>query len=462
MRPVARTERTYLVDSDVGASFTGTTTRTYTFHSWVDKNPVGGVPGLVGYCVSTNQTAGTVTATATGDNGQLWRASKVGQSFSYTRPGGEKSNIGLDGTDTEIGTATFDTSPSSQTILLHVSDAAKCRALYGGDATTCFVLPGPRPGPICDAASGDTGAAYDAYPKDVVDCGPPSYAFEGNFANEFGDEVTVGTAGEVKSLKVVFNSYGCGDSGRWDGFNGNCVTIPGGSRPDTFQVPHGITANIYDLSVQATPIVTANIDPNIPYRHSADPVCADNGGDGARWFNPASGNCEYSAKTLLTFNFPTGTNLVTGHNYVWTVAFDTTHSGYNYIDESTPCFQELLADATMPGCGYDSLNVGYKNYPGAPYAGTDVDNDVVFLSHGGTPYSGALVPLASGHGFCGLQAAWRDHRRVGGLAEWLRRSSYENRLRSGPSRGRFRFRMTRAYGAASRPHQVERIERCGA
>jgi hypothetical protein len=395
---------TYLVDSDVGASFSGTTNRTYTFDSWVDKNPVAGVPGLVGYCVYTNQTAGTVIATATGDNGQAWKASKVSQAFSYTRPGGEKSNIGLDGTtDIPIGSATFSTSPSSQTILLHVSDAAKCQALYGGDATTCFVLPGPKPGPVCDATSGDTGAAYDAYPKDVVDCGPPSYAFEGNFANEFGDGVTVGTAGELKSLKVVFNSYGCGDSGRWDGFNGNCVTIPGGSRPDTFQVPHGITANIYDSTNLLVPIASANIDPAIPYRHSADAVCADNGGDAARWFNPASGNCEYSAKSLLTFNFPAGHNLATGHQYVWSVAFDTTHSGYNYIGENTTCFQELQGDATKPGCGYDSLNVGYKNYPGAPYAGTDVDNDVVFLSHGGTPYSGALAPLASTTGFAGFR-----------------------------------------------------------
>jgi hypothetical protein len=385
---------TYLVDSDVGASFTGTTTRTYTFHSWVDKNPVGGVPGLVGYCVYTNQTAGTVTATATGDNGQLWKASKASQSFSYTRPGGEKSNIGLDGTDTEIGTATFNTSPSSQTILLHVSDAAKCRAIYGGDPTTCFVLPGPRPGPICDAGTGNTNAAYNAIPTDVAHCAPPSLGFEANQTNEFGDEVTLDTAGGTKtkmvSMTVDFQSYGCSTSGHW--FSGDCVTANFGT--DTFQIPAsgldpaGITASIYDPSDLTNPIATSTVDPHIRYRPSADNVNCT-GADAGKWFDPVSGACNNSVSELITFPFAGETVPST---VVWTVKFNTSTEGYTPIG---PC------PNSDPGCGYDSLNVGAKSYPNAPFAGSDVSDDTAFWSYLG---SGDLLAPSSG---------WTPYRPLG-------------------------------------------------
>ena len=223
------------------------------------------MPGLVGYCVYTNQTAGTVTATATGDNGQLWKASKAGQSFSYTRPGGEKSNIGLDGTDTEIGTATFNTAPSSQTILLHVSDAAKCQALYGGDATTCFVLPGPKPGPICDAGTGNTGR-LQRDPTDVADCAPPSLGFEAT------DE-RVRRRGDARhDRRAHVDDRGlpelrmCETSGHW---NQRQLRDDPAGLCRAPSVPGGITANIYDPSDLTTPIASSTIDPDIPYRPSA-------------------------------------------------------------------------------------------------------------------------------------------------------------------------------------------------
>lgn len=394
---------TYLVDSDVGASFAGDTIRTYTFHSWVDKNPVGGVPGLVGYCVYTNQTAGDVTATAKGDNEQLWKASKAGPSFSYTRPGGEKSNIGLDGTDTVIGTAKFNTSPGSETILLHVSDAAKCQALYGGDATTCFVKPAPKPGPICNAGTGNADAAYNAIPTDVEDCSPPSYAFEGNFANEFGDEVLLDTTGGDGSggvsLRVDFQSYGCGDSGHW--YNPQCATTSG----DTFQVPGGITAKIYDDSLNLI-ATSATINPNIPFRPSAVPDagnCPNPPPSGypadSRFKNPVSGLCSYSLSVPLTFTFPNHT-FTSGQDVVWTVQFNTSHAGYAPIVTNLPAEPCILLDQ---GCGYDSLNVGAKTYAPDAFAGTDVDENEVFVSTGNPDFSSPLVPLAAETGWTGYR-----------------------------------------------------------
>jgi hypothetical protein len=344
----------------------------------VDKNPVAGVPGLVGYCVYTDQTAGTVTVspTATGDNGQLWKASKASQSFSYTRPGGEKSNIGLDGTDTVIGTATFGTEPTLQRILLHVSDATKCQALYGGDATTCFVLPGPKPGPVCDAASSsDTNAAYNSIPKDAVDCGPPSHAFEATETKEFGNEVVLSKSGDLGTLKVLFNSYACADAPLWN--NNQCATL---DPNETFT--HPITANIYAANADHTVgalLATKTVTQTFPYRPSADPACGANGGDASRFVNTVTGNCEYSKKVVSSFNawtltadYPPG-GFGIGNHVIWTVAYATSDFG-------DPSLREQPCNSDPEGCPYDSLNVGTKTFTGSPYAGTEADTHAAFIN----------------------------------------------------------------------------------
>ena len=244
------------------------------------------------------------------------------------------------------------------------------------DTSTVYVQSSPCtftfPGPVCNAASGDANTAYDSYPKDVLGCGPPSYAFEGNSTTEFGDKVTLGAGGTLQSMKVVFNSYGCGVSGKW--YTGDCVTAG-----QTFTVPGGITARIYNASDLTTPLATSNLNPAIPFRPSAIPDAScpnsDPGGNpvNSRFLNPASGLCEYSAKILLAFSFAAGTTLTSGQNYVWTVSFNTTHHGNpTAIGEGAACF------GVGGGCGYDSLNVGTKNYTGAPYAGLDpVDTEAV-------------------------------------------------------------------------------------
>jgi hypothetical protein len=381
----------WMVDPSVGASATGgPMSWTYSFSSWVDQNPVSGVPGLIGYCVYTDSTADSVT-TSYDD----WKASDPGPTFSFTRPKGEKSDIPLDGTtDIAVGTATFDEAPTTQNIVLHVSDASTCQGLYGGDATTCFVLPGPEPGPVCDDGNGETDVGYNAMPIDVTHCSPPSEAFEAQQTNEFGDGVTLDTAGgsNIQSMIVDFQSYGCGNSGHWH--SGDCSTTAG----QTFKIPGGITANIYDPSDLTTPIATSTIDPDIPYRPSAvdDTNCPNPpGGNPAdsRFVDPVSGQCNYSLSVPLTFPF---SGQVLPGTVVWTVQFDTSHYGYSPIGEATTCY------ATTQGCGYDSLNVGVKSYPNAPYAGTDVDEDVAYRSYGGTN-GPPLVPLTSETGWTGYR-----------------------------------------------------------
>src|SRR6266568_4575365 len=133
----------------VGASFsTSGSTTTYKFSS-ANESSSGGVPGLQEYCVYPQgsspllPTLANIMPQAVGANGSAWDKSLGGDNFSFDRPNGAPSNIPLDGSTVTMGTATWSGSvPTSQTILLHINDAAECDKLYGGNPGTCFVLPG--------------------------------------------------------------------------------------------------------------------------------------------------------------------------------------------------------------------------------------------------------------------------------------------------------------------------------
>ncbi len=137
-------------DNQVGASFSPSgLTETYTFSSFVNESSSGGIPGLIEYCVYPSSVPHSVTVDPAlkGANGSAWTASLGTSRFSFSRPGGDPTNISLNGaTGITMGTATWSSSlPTSQTIVLHVNDPAECSALYGSGTLTCFVLPGSPP-----------------------------------------------------------------------------------------------------------------------------------------------------------------------------------------------------------------------------------------------------------------------------------------------------------------------------
>ena len=397
----------FMQANNVGASVTTNSTflSTYTFRAFdTNSAPNASVPGLVGYCAYANSNVTTLTVLAKGDNGALWKGSKpTSKEVSFQRPAGDSSNIGFHGQTVTMGTAQFSADPGTQTLLLHISDTATCSALYGAGTTTCYVL--PRSVNYCDIITGDSNAGYNAIPNQVQNCSPPSYAFEGNFANEFGDEVTLDTShgSKLVSMTVDFQSYGCSDSGNWYGGQtlGSpepCVTTPG----RTFTVPGGITAKIY-ASDGTTVLATSNVlNPNIPFRPSADSAnCAGKGTvvpqgpndttGQMRWYDTVSDTCKYSLSVPLTFTFPTAPTFTSGQDVIWTVQFNTSHGGYNPIVST---LGSQTCNTVSQGCGYDSLNVGTLNYPGAPYAGTDVDNNTVYISNGNSVYDPPFVALA--------------------------------------------------------------------
>jgi hypothetical protein len=397
--PASKTLAGLPTASNVAANFTNTstTTSTYTFSSVSETSTSLGVPGLIKYCVYPGTPLpNTISPQAHGANGAAWVSAKGSNNFAFVRPGGDKTNIPLDGkTGVLIGTATWNAgAPTSQTIILHINDPTVCQRLFPGSTTgTCFVKPGAL-GPRCD--TGDTTVAYNAMPFDVVNCLNPGVAFEANGWNEFGDAVHLqtGTGRTLVSLSVDFQSFAC-QSGHW--YDATCSSAANA----TFTVPGGITAKIYATDSTGTTIgsvlATATINPAIPYRPSADPSCPANAGTstpGAAWPNPLApgGVCQNSIADLLVFNFAGSVSLP--DNVIWTVQFDTSTSGYNPIGTGASCF------STAQGCPYDSLNVGDKTYTGAPYAGTsffDTNGGFAVGSKGGSALeTGTYMPDDTG------------------------------------------------------------------
>ena len=100
----------------------------------------------------------------------------------------------------------------------------------------------------------------------------------------------------------------------------------------------------------------------------------------------------------LTFNF-TGQTLPS--TVVWTVQFDTSHADCQPIVTNLPA--EASPSAAYGDVGTTRSTVSYLNYPGAPYVGTDVDNDKVYLSTGNSDFAPPLVPLAADTGWAGYR-----------------------------------------------------------
>jgi hypothetical protein len=381
--PASKTLASLGTATNVAAGFSNIGNQTtYFFASLTNENPVGGVPGLMKYCVYPSPKSPlptSIDAQAKGFNGADWVSAKGSNNFAFIRPGGNKTNIPLDGKTTTMGTADWSALPDSQTIILHINDPTVCMSLYGsGTPGTCFVKPSPL-GPICD--KGDTNVAYNAMPFDVVNCLNPGVAFEANGWNEFGDSVTLSTSTgrNLDSLIVDFQSFAC-VTGTWNNQSGNDPCGGGttaGVSPGTFTWP--ITANVYAAGNNGlptgSPLATTTVDEQIPFRPNWDSTkCPSTLARPAAWFNPLApggGACQNSMATKLTFGF---SGQVLPDDVVWTVAFNTSTSGYSPQGAQTPTCTLTAATTTLcPVNPADSLNVGDKTYPPpAPYAGTSL------------------------------------------------------------------------------------------
>jgi hypothetical protein len=212
----------------------------------------------------------------------------------------------------------------------------------------------------------------------------PSEAFEAQSASEFGGQVSFdGTARHKPVVRVGLSSWGC-QSGHWN--SGDCSTAP----KSTFSEP--ITVKVYSVGQDNEPgnllgSVTHTVD--IPYRPSANYTHCT-GADAGKWWDKADATC-YNGK-LVVRTVRLG-DLDLPDTAIVSVAYDTTHYGYNPIGESAPCY------SSAGGCGYDALNVALNS---PPTVGSDPlpDDAYLYSTWGGAYCDGG----ASGTGTFRLDA----------------------------------------------------------
>jgi len=200
----------------------------------------------------------------------------------------------------------------------------------------------------------------DPLPGDVV-----SRAFQATSTTEFGDHITFGAGPrELGTASVVFSSSAC-ETGT-TGAGGNCTSTPGA----TFT--HPITLNLYEVDAAAPTGVGALItsvtqDVAVPYRPSADPGCAANGGWGAP-------DCFNGFAFTVDFDLA---GVTVPEDVIFSIAFNTSTFGNPPVGAPGP---------------YDSLNVGLIE---APTTGTDADPDVVFANTPAPPGIGVFRAITA-------------------------------------------------------------------
>jgi hypothetical protein len=191
---------------------------------------------------------------------------------------------------------------------------------------------------------------YDSQPSPLPG-NITSEAFQAQQMSEFGDQIILAAGPtELGKASVVFSSWAC-QTGT-TGAGGNCMSTPGA----TF--PHPITFNIY--AVDATDptgvgalLKTVTQTVAVPFRPSADPACAANGGWGAPdCFNGFAFTVEFALDGVMVPD-----------EIIFSVAFNTSGFGDPPVGAPGP---------------YDSLNVGVVTTP--PALGTDVDPNVLFTN----------------------------------------------------------------------------------
>lgn len=233
-------------------------------------------------------------------------------------------------------------------------------SLVMGGLTMSAAVAGPSV-----SGGGSNGPGYNAIPSQVKG-NVASIGFQASRTTEFGDAVGLsGTNRTLSSMKVLLSSWAC-QTGAWE--TGDCTTTPGA----TFDVP--ITFTIYD-STGTTELASTTQHVAVAYRPSASAQCT--GDDAGKWYNPSDKTCYNGYPQTVTMSMSASAKLP--DNVVWSVQYKTftTNGGV-----STPA---------------DALNVGANSFPNAPYSGTDLDADAVFVNGG-------------------LESGWTGYRPLGAIS----------------------------------------------
>jgi hypothetical protein len=200
-------------DPNVSASYTTSGGKaSYSFTSPKDT-PVGGIPGLIEYCVYTEPQPASETAVYANLDG-AWAVDEGSGFFAFGRSDGNPNNVPFDGSTQAIGNATWSGSvPAEQTIVLHINDTAECSALYGGKVETCFVTPGS---PVVKAKGLEASVTAD-----------PSFTRTFKWQIEKAAETSeIDNAGSATFKYTVTVSHDGGTDSNWENTGEISVTNP--------------------------------------------------------------------------------------------------------------------------------------------------------------------------------------------------------------------------------------------
>ena len=214
---------------------------------------------------------------------------------------------------------------------------------------------------VAPVAAAPGGVIYDSI-ESPVPSNVPSLGFQATQTGEFGDKVTMASAGALGKARVLMSSWAC-QTGEWN--LPGCVTTPGATYPVpiTFHVyaPAGNTTGVGAELLKKTQTF------NIPFRPSPDGVNCT-GGNAGKWYDGTS--CNNGLAHVVEFDLTSGTTpaspVVLPSTVIWTVSFNTQTYGAAPIGTAGP---------------YNALNVGMLDGigdTGSPTVGTDVDSDGVF------------------------------------------------------------------------------------
>lgn len=192
----------------------------------------------------------------------------------------------------------------------------------------------------------------------------PSLGFEASATSEYGGAISLaGTARKAVNLRFGLSSWGC-TSGTWNG--GDCLRVPG-----FMKFPVTFTARIYSVGPGDAPgsvLAQATKTIDVPYRPSANhKMCT--GANAGKWYQSTTATCFNGKLVRRSIYFGKQT---LPDDVIVSLAYDTTHYGYNPIGESAPCYTE------DGGCGYDSLNVALVG--DAPTIGSQPNPDDGWLN----------------------------------------------------------------------------------
>ena len=227
--------------------------------------------------------------------------------------------------------------------------------------------------PAAPAATSGT-AVYSASPA-TLPANLPSLGAEASAFSEIGDQVTLtGSSRTLSTVSVTMSSWACQD-GSWN--TNDCLSAAGSK----YNVP--ITVTLYEAGTAQTDgtvlpgdvITRATKTFAIPYRPTAN-VRQCRGANLGKWYDTATATCYNGKAASISYNFGS-LGITVPDTFVVGIAYNTSDSGKHPLGDATACH------ATAAGCAYDSLNVGLspvrvgsKQYPGAAFQNTTVDNNL--------------------------------------------------------------------------------------